>query len=430
MRRLCMFSKKALVLSIVAFFMPCYADQSREDATVAKELLYRARQNPNTQTLAHLSAKTVEPKLKDLEALATNKKIIDAALERERELNREYYIFYTAVPYMLLFQDIVREIYIRKLGETEALKNKAFHFLRFNYKDPLYDQYKNVTDFLVTELSKNGIIDDNELHIKTILVSTNLSLFGNIGFTGESTWLFFSHPQPWTSVRKDFLESALKSYGLPTTSIDELIALNEYLKDSQGNLISTLLQICIPKPMINQIGYSSWRLGIPFDPEYIQHVFKLPSMTFGVKDKLSYEELKKDVAEFKERWQKNDPETVKMVQQLIKHVKQGMFHLYPFLDQFMQNPDETKAINYRQARILITNDKLLNPASGILIYRYYKLDPKKIEIYRKKLNAILDKMIAKEINAPAIKKESDQQRILREKRLKEMAIRARMQENR
>ena len=123
-----------------------------------------------------------------------------------------------------------------------ALEDKSFQFIRYSYNDPVYSQYKNATDFLVKELTQNGIIDDNQVRLKTILVSTNLSLFGNAAFAGESTWKFLNQPQPWGVAPAAWLEASLKSFGYPAEYAKKLIALAPLIIHDQGDLFLILYQ--------------------------------------------------------------------------------------------------------------------------------------------------------------------------------------------
>lgn len=378
---------------------PVTESASPEDMAVAQALFdgtktAKASGRSFTQTQAHLSLPATQQKINYMAGLAKNKAIITETQKREVAL-KNYYVFYTAIPYMRLFQDVVRKMYKNSIGRPGGLAagKKAFQFVRFNYKDPTYNQYKNATDFLLRETKQNGLIDDNEVRLKTILVSTNLALLGNAGFTGESTWYFFNNPQPWGTVNQGFIESAMGSYGYSLKFLPEVMDLLTYLKDEKGNLSSDLFQIFIPNRTIaNEIGYLSWRLGIPFDTELIPKSLGLETMTFGVGDKLSYLVLKEKVANFRTKYQNRDPVIGALVEQWLSNISKGKYHISEFLDKYKSAPASIRIANYAQGRLLITNDTLLNPASGILIYRYSTLDPKKETVYKQKLSDLFMKM--------------------------------------
>lgn len=344
-----------------------------------------------TQSEAHLSVKKVQDRVRKQFPLRLPE-IRKAALAKERELNKDYDIFYTAIPNARVYQDVTRKLYKRVAPAVPNLKE--FQFIRYSYQDPTYTVYKNVTDFLISEISKNGIIDDRIAALSTILVSTNIAFFGNAGSTGESTWYFLNKQAEWAAARTAWLEGSLKSFGYSEKFVPELVELSALVKTET----SDLFQICIPHTVTDQIGYLSWRVGIPFDPFYIKTVFKNVKGWTG-RDRLTYPQILEGVTAFKERWARKDPEAVKAVNVLLNHVKEGRFRLTPFLETYKKSPDSLPYINTYQARLLITNEVLLNPNSGIKIYRYSSLAPRQEARYKAKLKEIFRKMDAEK--APA-----------------------------
>ena len=342
-----------------------------------------------TQSQAHMSIPKIQNKIRKIGDLAKNKDIIDQCLKKEQELKKTHYVFYTAIPHLRLFQDITRKLYKYVVGKNGALRNKAFQFIRYTYNDPVYSEQKNVTDLLINEITKNGIIDDNVTRLKTILVSTNIAFFGNVGFTGESTYYYFNNPQPWARAKREWLNACLTSFGFSKKYAEELLQLQALTKRDTGDLF----QIFVPKDKINVIGYLSWRQGIPFDVPYISKIFERPTLKFSREDKIFAEEINQRVADVKQKWQARDPEIVTLVNALLKNVKAGKYGLNKFLTQYRKNPKSLPFLNYYQARLLVTNDMLLSPESGLLIYRYSKLDPDKEQEYKDKLDEIINRMI-------------------------------------
>ncbi len=399
--------KKNNLILLMGILFECISLSAMTDEQVANQLITEVNNAKQkgisfTQTQAHLSLKGNQDKLlKYAEGLSKNKNIINQAIDREKKYKQNYSVFYTSVPYLhlhqdtvvRLYQDIIRKLYKIENGKIGALKDKAFQFLRYTYNDPTYNQFENVNEFLVSEINKNGVVMDRDPRIGTILISTNLSLFGNVGFTGESTWYFFNHPQPWGEIRKDWLEAAIKSYGYSTQYIDELVDLTKYLKDKDGNLGSDLFQIFIPNNLVDQIGYLSWRLGIPFDTKFIMGLFNRPKMTFGLADAIPYPQLEQTTLEFIKKWHDNNVGALQMSELLLNNAENGKFHLFSFLNTYKSNPASISYLNYAQGRLLVTNKYFLNPASGILIYRYSHIDSAQEAIYKIKLRDIIDKMI-------------------------------------
>lgn len=352
---------------------------------------------PLTQSEAHLSAKNVQEHVSKVDR-TLHAHIQEAAFQNERKLNNDYDIVYTAIPNMRVFQDITAQLYKRVVGKTSALKE--FKFIRYQFKDPIYDQYKNVTEFLIDEIQKNGIVDDNEIRLKTILISANLAFFGNEGLEGESTWNYFNTPQPWVSAPwlKFLLESSLKSFGYSTQFVPELLELSKSIQTTTGDLF----QICIPHQKTDDIGYLSWRQGIPFDVKFINTVFKRVNMSFGRGDKIFHEEINERITLLKEQWKQRVPQTVQLVTELLENVKAGKYRLAPFLEKYKKSPETLPYINAYQARLLITNNLLLNPESGIKIYRFSTLSPDKEAHYKAQLKDILARMDAEKVQRTGI----------------------------
>lgn len=198
--------------------------------------------------------------------------------------------------------------------------------------------------------------------------------------------VFFNNPQPWGEVRRDWLEESIKSYGYSTQFIDEIISLTEYLKDEEGNLGSDLFQILIPKDLIDQIGYLSWRLGIPFDIELIPKI--LGQDVYG----LSFLELKNSLMKFREEYHRKNPEVFATVSEVIRRINEGYYDLSYHLERYITIPSKIRMLNYRQARLLITNDILLNPVSGIRVYRYNNLNQEKEKVYKERLKEVINRM--------------------------------------
>jgi len=364
------------------------AQPSSQDQVEAQQLLQQAKLG-STQSEAHLTRRWVRVDLVNEAGIARHKKIIDQALERERKYKDKYLVFYTSIPYMRLFQDVTRKLYRRVEGKAGALKDKAFQFIRYTFKDPTYSQYKNVTQFLLDEIEKNGMVDDNDVRLKTILVSTSLAFFSNIGQPGESAYSYFNNPQAWASLNPDWLKKSIRSFGYPEEYTDQLIDLAKTIITDTGDLF----QIFIPKTEANNIGYVSWRQGIPFDPQFLKWLFEREEMTYSRKDKLFHAEINEKLKKLKKNWLARDPETVKMVEYMLDNVKNGKYLISPFLTKFVNEPEKIEfPINFAQARLLVTNDYLLNPKSGILIFRYVTLDPIREELYKQRLRNIIQQM--------------------------------------
>lgn len=363
--------------------------------------------------------------------LEKHKALIEAVLNREAAL-KNYYVVYTAVPTFHMFQDITRKMYEATQGRKGNLQKNAFQFLRYEFKSPIYDKINNTAEFIADQINKYGIINDRQQEVKSLLISGNLSLFGNLGFTGESTWYFFNEPQPWSldqswkNSKKNMLIASLKSYGYSDAFVDELLNVEKLLEDAQGYLPSDLMQIFIPAPkdqlsptvaeamFVNKIGYSAWRMGIPFDLVNIQKLFekfgiakKWPqnkSMTFGVKDGMPFSyDIKQGpnpgttyveptIDDFIRQFNQSNNDATNLSKQFSDKAKNNNYSLSWILRTYKNDPDKLLHMNWLQARILITNGILLNPESGVLIYRYDSIDPTIKKNYEQALDTVFVNM--------------------------------------
>lgn len=394
-------SNKLLLLPVSALclflIVVTIVSNTPEDQAVAQQVLQDVQQFKGiSQTYGHLSDEESAQKLREIGNLDIRKHIIKQALAREVEMAQKgYTVFYTAVPYMRLFQDVTRKEYKAVVGKIGALQEKAFHFIRYTYDDPAYMQYKDATDFLVKELTRTGIIDDNIGRLKTILVSTNLSFFGNLGWTYESTFYYFNHPQSWVKVNPGWLEASLKSFGYSQEFVEELLPLAQESASKEGELF----QIFVPNEMVNSAGYISWRQGIPFDRYFIERVFKRTYLTYNPLVDKDFREFHNKVfdiiAEYMKKYKAKDPEAVALTDYLITNARNGKYYLLPFLSEYKEGA--VPEADLHQARLVI-GKWLLDPTMGVKIYRYSTLDAAKEREYKDKLKVIFKRMEEKRSN--------------------------------
>lgn len=378
-----------LVLPIAELHSMVQEKQSIQDRIAARQLFRQAdRYQGQSQSYMHLMNPYVRKKMQELDNLDIHRDIIQQALAKELEQNKKGFVaFYSSVPYLRVLQDVTRKLYKRVVGRVGALQDKAFQFIRYSYNDPTYKKYNNATEFLVDEISREGVIDDNQGRLKTILVSTNLAFFGNIGLLGEFTYNYFNHPQQWVSTNPVWLQASLESFGYSSDFVDEFMELAKTIITGYGDLF----QIFVPRSLVNTIGYLSWRHGIPFDVDYIQALMHRTSMTFSKSDKIFIEEVRANIADWAQKYKQGDATVVAAVDQLLKHIKEGKFHLIPFIDSYKS--EQLPYVNAYQARLVI-GPWLLDPTQGIKIFRYSTLTPEKEAEYRKKLSDIFDRMDA------------------------------------
>ena len=357
-----------------------------------------------TQTQALLNIHAISEKIKQFARAAyKNEKIVFKILDREKQYAKDYYVFYTAIPYMRLFQDVINFLYKKLQKNTESLQQNEFIFLRYDLNNKIYDEYKDVNQFLVSTLKKYCIIDDRfGSQIKSLLLSTNVSLFGNVDLVGESTWGFFNNPQVWVALNKIYLENILESFGFSKDLSDKIMSHYNELKDSNNDVPADLIQIFIPKSFIDDIVYICWTRGIPFDVNYIKGVCTFLGFVPGhVKQIFGSEPFKnipttksgsmKDlVVQVQSRCKSDFPKNI--VSSLITNIGNGNFN--PSI--LLSSSNLTSDYQYYQGRILFTNDKMLNPESGIKMFRYSQLTPAQEQEYNQALESHLNEILSEQ----------------------------------
>ena len=307
--------------------------------------------------------------------------IISDCLVKEQELKNSHYAFYhTTDNEWRLAQDVYTQLYIRqnplgkKVGET-------FTFLRFDDFPEL-----NAKEFLVNELKKNGLVNDTG-ELGAVLLSVNVSLFGNTGRPTSCTWDYFLKEIGHNVPDRKAYEKMMDKFGLTHKYIDQLLSLMK-LYDTKEN---TLLQIFVPQNRIDDIGYLSWSKGMPLHEEsidWIKEYMKKKSWTHKQGKHVAVWAMEDLAKQFKKEQEKNP-----LFKDLIESVQAGDFSVDGYLKGYRNKPWKTPDINNTQVRLIFSPDGLLNPAAGIQFYRYATVSKTKLKEYYKRLNEIIDKII-------------------------------------
>jgi hypothetical protein len=307
-------------------------------------------------------------------------------LAKEVENADTHYAFYhTTDNEWRLAQDVYTQLYAAFNPSTP----KDFAFLRFeDISGP------KAKDFLVNELRQHGLVDDNG-EVRALLLSVNISLFGNTGFPSECTWDYFLKTREHVQPGRDTYDQMMDKFGVSRKYVEELLSLMKLLETKE----KTLLQIFVPKHKIDEIGYLAWATGIPAHDEVVNWVRSSVQKKVYPKYKKDPETGKVyagelwamwDLADKFQKQQEKDP----MFKNLMENVKAGDYSLDKYLKIYCNNPWEIKGINYAQARLIFSPDVLLNPLSGIKIYRYTSMTKQQNSEYSKKLKDIIDKIVA------------------------------------
>ena len=131
------------------------------------------------------------------------KNFLQKFLALEKKYKQSHYVFYHAFSKAWLVpQDLMLEL-------TKALRPLTTTLPKFRFLRWQAFVQQNVTDFLMNEISSEGLINDNSPGHRASLLSVNLALFGNVGFEGESTFDYFLKPKSHAKVDAQIIKGIL-----------------------------------------------------------------------------------------------------------------------------------------------------------------------------------------------------------------------------
>lgn len=327
-----------------------------------------------TQSQAHMSVPEIKKLITTTYDTKKYNKFIDSILNKEKEYT-DYYVFYHGTDNVWRTpQDLYTHLYMHfKKMTSEQIKN--FIFLRFNGINNI-----SINNFLINQTIQLGLINDHL--IGNDLIAVNLALFGNVGTPPECTWEYFIKSRGHANPTQSTYENILNKFGLSHTYIKELMTLTDLYKTNE----QTILQIFVPKDKVDSIGYLAWIRGIPADQE-IMH-----AVTRSVQEKKFAKTT--PALDYYSALLKEEQEQSSLFKKLIERINSGEFSLSYFLDFYRNRPNEIKDINNFQARLFLTSDVLLNPLSGVKIFRYSTATNEQIKKYEDKLQAIIKKIVS------------------------------------
>ena len=299
---------------------------------------------------------------------ATIEKIINEAISKEIEFCKNtYFVFYHGQRREFqLLQDLYTKLY-EIFNDT---KLNDFLFLRIPDKE--FSKFDNINDFFAI-YSPYHLFDNNPLVNKHIL-AVNVSLFGNSissinKYISECTFKYFVRSSNITRV--DFLDLCLDMFKIFKvkqhfrTYRSNLARLISLLSTNEPQKAGSLIQIFIPQNLVNEITYRSTPGGIPFNTTPMWMGFNpSPPKILPTKDILD-----------------NYPTT------LLKVILNGNSILLN--NQYFASTSELDELQFR---ILITNKIMLNPNSGVKIFRYTN-ETQNIKIYKDELEKLINKII-------------------------------------
>ena len=369
------------------------------------------------QTEALLEFGFIQSRIRALykDAVLKHEDLVNSMIHKERELMDSHYVFYHGLAkYYYVIHAAVKEL--TKLFYPWATTLEDFHTIR-TPRSPMFDKYQSVGDFLTHQLLTYGDVHDTpnakakalknkykqyaksrinqilkdkiDWSVASYILSVNLALFGNIGYESktECTFDYFVNDKERTistniDERVAFYEKLLRE--LPLSDVDQLSIdetgtsfIHQYaekliqLSDQMRAKVKEgiIYQIFIPKELVDQLGYLARNYGQPYgNMDAFNYLFNRE-----IQDKKERQDLFIDLLE-------KDP---------TKALKTGPEDLLSsVLDMYQHNPQKLHNINRLQARLLFTNDILLNPSSGIKTFIYTAMPQETLQNYLDQINQI------------------------------------------
>lgn len=327
-----------------------------------------------SQTDAHLSFPYLQEKVLETwgDFFNEHEDFIDNIIAIERQHSDDYFVFYHAQrKEFLIAQDFIKEIFeLLHICEQQ----NAFTFLRFWGKIP---PALDVNAFIDNNNSK-GDWSDNDAEFATLLLSVNLSLFGNCTRIAgwECTFDYFLNDRSvmFGGCLVNILTNIFDFFEFDKQYLQPLLSLLPIIKQSKQGL---LFQICIPKNLVDQSVYLSWAGGFPynfpvpggkFDKDKNRNLRISPILSLYAKGRSGFDKLRKTSALFIDTLKKFEISDLDIAEAIMA-------------DRF-------------QARILFSQDVMLNPASGVEIFRYTMIDDAVMAEYEASLKKITHEIVA------------------------------------
>ncbi|MCK4517407.1 hypothetical protein KAT92_01415, partial [Candidatus Babeliales bacterium] len=273
--------------------------------------------------------------------------IVEKALTQEDTLKEEFYVFYHGQKWQFrIVQDLLRKLSIRLRGYSQG------DFSEFCYLRVPGGIFEDSNLKIMSDLFKQGevmgeSVDEDKPWFADRLLSVNLSLFGG-GFSSCLAWYYFTENDTcfgYGSNIKKLLGDVFACFSIALEEtllekyLNELLSLNETIKTKEGNLF----QIFITKGEVNKYMYLSCILN------------------------------------------SHDADKIKIVDKA--------FDVSRLINSYFYRPVSEVRFNdldYFQGRILLNNYFMLNPRSGVKIFRYTTVNQKDVEKYEEKLDKLID----------------------------------------
>lgn len=325
--------------------------------------------------------------------------LINKMLEREREYKDKYYVFYHATDSrFFVYQELL--LALCKL-KTKCKSEDKFIILR-NFDSPDFKKDLKKGGIAKTSLSKwmdkkssyltqADIAFNNRTDVQPFFLAVNLSLYANLGRPNSNTLVYFFDNRtgttpPFKKLTDEVIDQYVTNSTLQKKYSDKLRDISEALDNitKVSNKIGMMLQIFIPKKLVDELVYLSKQQGYYWD-------YKIPGDS-GLDS--FYDTTRKrytKVSPILKRYQ-NEPD------KLVKYYKdpgtpnenlKGTLH---YIDPIFTNPTGHKehiVLDRFEGRIFLKKEYFATPKSGILIYRYTALTEAQEKKYRDDIDALV-----------------------------------------
>lgn len=303
-----------------------------------ESISWRYLKNTSTNALTDM-IEELSPKLSQLPLFTI--------FSNEAEYADKYEVFYHAHPSKV---QIVQDLFGAFGNFLHNYKNKNFIFLRNpiqnwhqkSYLSPQPDEY-DLSQLQLYQTLLAGSLNDMDTHIQSKLLSVNIHLFANANewmCRGSSTLNYYANNTS-ASYNNTLIIQLLEDYDfIPHSNFKQII------QNSQQILRGNLLQIFIPKTKVDNCVYMSHPLGQPFCDN-----FKC----------ISHQELSKCLG------------------------------LNSTLPNFYRGCGRWN-FYCPQARIILDHNIMLNPNSGVKIFRYTQNSPETEQQYQQQFKQAMNEM--------------------------------------
>lgn len=317
---------------------------------IALDLPIGSNGNPGlTQTEAYLSRYAHEVESVWPKALTEHKELIEQVIKKEKEFSQSHYALYHAHKIeLIILHDLLKELHCLSTVENVSTD---FSFLRNKETNRVTNN--SINDYL----NYLGIRSDNTSEIASQMISVNLSLFGNRTMinSSECTFDYFLNNKNIRSALEGALKSIFTTYNFDQKYLKKILELKKHLVSPTGNLI----QILVPKKLINKVAYPARANGYPDTENYNLHngyIARDTSITMTNK-------------------------------------------LSALLDKYCKEPNAIPNLDTLQTRIVFFDD-LFDPLNDIKMIRYNTVPSANMMQYEKELHHIVDCMMTEYLQKP------------------------------